>query len=329
MAEAWNQRDGSGRASMSGRRVCDYERWPDDGKRPTAYALLMLARIYAVPVERLADGRDFAALGDKQLFEVVGLCQVVAGTAVGGETRPDAKVKEGPAKRRQVVQLAGVVVGDCALELLGVEPDLLHAALDASTVSEERLAYLERVADRLGAQVVTVKPPTLLEDAVAHFRSVRRLLKDHQKTACQLRLSRVGARLGMVVGEIRWVEGRFDLAGEWYRVAEHAALAGGDRYLADIALASQAYLPTYSGDPAGVLALVDPRLEQRCRPTPAIAWLWGFKGKAHAALAERAPFERALDRARTVLDASRPSSSVRGSSAFFRTSSSSTRPPVT
>ncbi|MGH8900380.1 MAG: helix-turn-helix domain-containing protein [Egibacteraceae bacterium] len=306
VAEAWNQRDGSGRAPMSPQRVSDYERWPDGGKRPTAYALLMLARIYAVPVERLVDQRDFAALGDKQLFEVIELCQTVAGPVASGETRPDApaKIKEASAKRRHVIQLGGAAVGDHVLDLLSVEPDRLHAALDASTVSEERLIYLEQVADRLGAQFVNVKPPTLLEDAVTYFRSVRRLVKDHQKTAYQLRLSRVGAKLGMVVGEILFIEGQFDLAAEWYRAAEHAALAGGDRYLADLALGDRAYLPTYAGDPSGVLALVDPRLEQRCRPTPAVAWLWAFKGKAHATLADRTAFERALSRARTVLEAS-------------------------
>ncbi|MGH8886334.1 MAG: hypothetical protein ACRDYX_14390, partial [Egibacteraceae bacterium] len=36
VAEAWNQQDASGRAPMSARRVSDYERWPDGGKRPTA-----------------------------------------------------------------------------------------------------------------------------------------------------------------------------------------------------------------------------------------------------------------------------------------------------
>ncbi|MGH8886335.1 MAG: hypothetical protein ACRDYX_14395, partial [Egibacteraceae bacterium] len=195
---------------------------------------------------------------------------------------------------------------DHVLDLLGVEPDRLHAALDASTVSEERLAYFEHVADRLGAQVKNVAPPTLLEDAVVHFRSVRRLVTDHQRTTYQLRLSRVGAKLGIVVGEILFIEGQFDLAGKWYRVAQDAALAGGDRYLADIALASQAYLPTYAGDPSGVLALVDPRLEQRCRPTPAVAFLWAFKGKAHAALGERTAFERAMGQARKILDASPP-----------------------
>jgi hypothetical protein len=94
----------------------------------------------------------------------------------------------------------------------------------------------------------------------------------------------------------------FALAREWYQAAEHAALDAGDRYLADLALAHHAYLPTYSDDPSGVLDLVNPRLEQRHRATPAIAWLWSVKGKAHAARAERAAFEHAISRARQLLE---------------------------
>jgi tetratricopeptide (TPR) repeat protein len=206
-----------------------------------------------------------------------------------------------------MTQLGGVVVADHVLGLLGVEPDRLHAALDASTVSEERLVYFERVADQLGVEITKVTPATLpkrLEDALAHFRSVRRLVNDHQKTAYQMRLSRVGAKLGAVVGELLFGEGLFDLARDWFQAAQHAALAAHDRCLADHVLASQALLPTYAADPSGVLALVDPRLEQPCRPTPAIAFLWAFKGKAHAALGERAAFERAISQAHTVLDAS-------------------------
>jgi tetratricopeptide (TPR) repeat protein len=212
--------------------------------------------------------------------------------------------KEASTKRRQAFQLAGLALTDHMLELLGIEPDRMHAALDASTVSEERLTAFEQVADRLGTQVVKVAPATLAQDAVAHFRSVRRLVNDHQKTRYQVRLSRVGAKLGTVVGEILFQEGLFDLASEWFQVAQHAALDAGDQYLVDIALALDAILPTYAGDPAGVLALVNPRLEQRCRPTPAVAWLYGLKGKAHAARGERSAFQRAMSQARAALDAS-------------------------
>lgn len=312
VAAEWNQLDGSGRAPMSARRVSDYERWPDGGKRPTAYVLLMLAKIYATTVQRLLDDRDYAAMKDKQLFEMVELCHASAGeleqaaakATASGETRSGAarEAKEAPTKRRQVVHLGGLAVADHILDLLDSEPDRMHAALDAGTISEERLTYFEQVADHLGTQVVKVAPATLLPGAVSHFRSARRLVSGHQKTAYQIRLSRAGAKLGTVVGQILFGEGQFDLAREWFQVAEHAALAAADRYLADHVLASQAYLPTYAGDPAGVLALVNPRLAQRARPTPAIAFLWAFKGKAHAALAERAAFQRAMSQARTALD---------------------------
>ena len=317
VADEWNQLDGSGRAPMSARRVSDYERWPDGGKRPTAYVLLMLAKIYAVAVPRLLDERDYAALGEKQLFEVVELvhaasgatpeqaqAQAVASAAASGETRSSTtrEVKEAGTRRRHVLQAGGLAVADHVVELLGSEPDRMHAALDAGSVSEERLAFFEQAADRLGLEIHKVSPPTLLHDAVSHFRSVRRLVGEPQRTATQVRLCRSGAKLGIVVGVILSGEGQPGLAGEWYRAAEHAALAAGDRYLADMVLAKQALQLTWAGDPAGVLRLVDPRLAQRARPTPVIAWLWGLKARAHAALGERAAFERAMSQARKALD---------------------------
>ncbi|MGH8910822.1 MAG: hypothetical protein ACRD0K_31120, partial [Egibacteraceae bacterium] len=278
-------------------------------------------KIWGVGVERLLDDRDYAALNDKQLFETVELChhstqdveQTAAGAPAGGSAQeritpvptqagPPPEAKETPTKRREVIQLGGVAVAAYVLELLDIEPDRMHAALDAGTVSEQRLAYLEQIADRVGVQSQRGTPAILLPEAVAHFRSVRRLVADRQRTLYQVRLSRVGAKLATVVGDILFCEGLFDLARGWYQVAQDAALDAGDRYLADIALACSAYLPTYTGDPSGVLALVGPRLEQRCRPTPAVAWLWSFKGKAHAALGQRAAFERAMGQAHKMLD---------------------------
>jgi hypothetical protein len=316
VAAEWNQLDGSGRAPMTARRVSDYERWPDGGKRPTAYVLLMLAKIYRITIQQLLDERDYAAMNDKQLFEVAELCRsraaelekpwaetparvaaqqpamrassvdrerssTAAVNTTSDETQSSAvcAAEETPTKRRQAFQLGGLALADHILELLGIEPDRMHAALDASTVSEERLTFFEQVADRLGTQVVKVAPATLAQDAAAHFRSVRRLVNDHQKTRYQVRLSRAGAKLGTVVGEILFQEGLFDLASEWFQVAQHAALDAGDQYLVDIALALDAILPTYAGDPAGVLALVNPRLEQRCRPTPAVPGFTALRAK--------------------------------------------------
>lgn len=72
---------------------------------------------------------------------------------------------------------------------------------------------------------------------------------------------RASAKLYIVVGEIMFNVGQFQKAHEWYLTAEHAAHDVGDQYLADIALAGQAYLPTYSEDPNGVLALLSRALQ--------------------------------------------------------------------
>ncbi|HZD71225.1 MAG TPA: helix-turn-helix transcriptional regulator [Actinomycetes bacterium] len=210
-----------------------------------------------------------------------------------------------PSHRRHVVKLGGTFTLASLLELLSVEPDRMNEALDGGTVSDDRIARFESVADRLGLQAVKVVPTALLGDAVVNFRSVRRLAQQKQTTNRQIRLQRIGAKLGIVVGEILFIEGHFDLARHWYRTAQHAASEAGDRFLADIALASEAYLPTYSDDPQGVLSLVTPRLEQRAYPTPAIAWLWAFKAKAHAQLGERAGFEEAIAQAHTAMTKSK------------------------
>lgn len=206
-----------------------------------------------------------------------------------------------PSHRRQMIKLSGTFTVASLLELLSAEPDRMNEALDSGTVSDNRIQRFERIADELGLQAVKVAPTTLLADAAVNFRSVRRLVRQHQPTRFQIRLQRVGAKLGIVVGEILFIEGHFDLARQWYQAAQHAASEAGDRFLADIALASEAYLPTYSDDPQGVISLVTPRLEQRPSPTPAIAWLWAFKAKAHAQLGERAKFEQAITEAHAAM----------------------------
>jgi tetratricopeptide (TPR) repeat protein len=120
----------------------------------------------------------------------------------------------------------------------------------------------------------------------------------------QREIVRCAAMYATVMGEILFVEGHFPLAHTWYAVARRAALEAGDQYLADIAMAGNTYLATYAPDPPAVLAAVDPRLEAKHAASPAIAWLWGFKAKAHAALGDRRLFELAMNKSRKALDAS-------------------------
>jgi hypothetical protein len=152
--------------------------------------------------------------------------------------------------------------------------------------------------------VSTEETPALLSPALRALRAVRALLEERQPTRQQVRLVRVSAMLSEVVSEILFQTGHFGKSREWCRTTEHAASDVGDRYLMDIGLAGQAKLATYSNDPGGVLSLLTPRLEDNPRPSPATAWLWGFKARAHATLGEAAEFRRSIDRAHEFMDRS-------------------------
>ncbi|MEU9884145.1 hypothetical protein [Sphaerisporangium sp. NPDC051011] len=215
-------------------------------------------------------------------------------------TRPDSR--EAATNRREVFHLGAATLALGLTESIWRGPDLLEQALDANNIGEARLLHLETEADRLGQRVVKVPPATLLPDALLQLGSTRELLAHRQPIEVQRRLARVGSKLSLVMGEIMFCSNHFPLARRWYASAVRAAEEAGDGYLVDMALASSAYLPTYSADPHGVLALVTPRLEQAVGATPAIAWLWGFSALAHAALGDRGAFERANNKSRLILD---------------------------
>jgi tetratricopeptide (TPR) repeat protein len=166
------------------------------------------------------------------------------------------------------------------------------------------VAQLYRAADALGRRVIRVPPAAVLPETTSRFRLVRRLVAGKQTLAIHRELARVGALLATVMGEALFNQGQFPLAQDWYGAAARAATEAGDTYLVDIATAGAAYLPTYSADPRGVLDTVDPRLDHAPNASPAIAWLWAFKAKAHAALKDAPSFQRAIERAREALERS-------------------------
>jgi tetratricopeptide (TPR) repeat protein len=208
--------------------------------------------------------------------------------------------------RREFMTLSGSAVMASTQLLRKVETgaDLMQMNLDRGTVSAATVAQLEDAATYLGVVVVQVPPMSVLESAIENHQTVLSLIGDRQPTALQARLVRVAAQLNTVVGEILFNMGNFEKAQKWYRTAANAAHDIGDRYLADIALAGQAYLPTYSDDPSGVLKLLEPRLDGCAAPSPAISWLWGLRARAHATLGEIGQFDRAIAAARESLSSS-------------------------
>lgn len=58
-------------AGMTGPHLCEHERWPDGGRRPSVYVLLMLAKIYETDVLRLLDLADHESLDPKERLALV------------------------------------------------------------------------------------------------------------------------------------------------------------------------------------------------------------------------------------------------------------------
>ncbi len=218
----------------------------------------------------------------------------------------DMTLQEEATNRRELFQIGGAAIAGLLLDRLWSEASRMQETLDTTTIGSARLATLQEEAADLGVRVVRVPPVTLIQETLMRFREVRKLTEKKQALTTQRELIRCATMLATVMGEILFNEGQFPLARHWYSVARSAALEARDQYLAAIVLAGSTYLPTYTPDPRAVLDTVDPRLEVKHAPSPPIAWLWGFKAKAHAMLGERDAFEGAITQAHRALDASSP-----------------------
>jgi len=228
-----------------------------------------------------------------------------------------SKPEEVATDRRQVFQIGAMTLTAGLLDGVIHGPDQLEQALHSTTVSEAKLSFLESAAEELGLRGIIVSPENVVHETLLHLSSVRELLKNHQPTRVQQRLARVAARLCFAMGEHLFSLHQPELARRWWRSAVRAAEEAGDRNFADHAYAADAYFPTYSNNPRGVLAHVTPRLEQATKATPSIAWMWCFAAMAHAALGDRDAFERAINAARGTLARCAPASLSRSIYSFL------------
>jgi hypothetical protein len=76
--------DPQARASMTGPHVCEHERWPDSGRKPSVYVLLTLARMYQTDVLRLLDLADHECLAPEDRLALVRPSQPRAVGSPGG-----------------------------------------------------------------------------------------------------------------------------------------------------------------------------------------------------------------------------------------------------
>lgn len=238
----------------------------------------------------------------ERMFPGYGVTELFADYVAPQASRPLEEAMT--TNRRELFEVGGATLAGALLQRLWSEPSKMQAALDESSIGDPRLAELRHDAKELGIRAIQVPTATLAEETLYGFYDVRKLLEKKQSLKAKRELAICGAMYATVMGEILFNENQFPLAKKWYGIAMKAAQDAKHQYLADIAHAGSTYLPTYTPDPRAVLTSVDPRLDSRHRPTPAIAWLWAFKAKAHAMLGDERQFRMSIDSARRCLDQS-------------------------
>jgi transcriptional regulator with XRE-family HTH domain len=79
--ERFNQVTGNPRATMTGNRIWDFERWPDGGVRPTIATLKTLAEVYGTTWDQLLDILDLADMPETDRLEYLEISRVPARSA--------------------------------------------------------------------------------------------------------------------------------------------------------------------------------------------------------------------------------------------------------
>src|ERR687894_127273 len=62
VAARFNQLRDDPKVRMRGSRICEYEKWPLGGVRPSVRALKILAVVYGTSWDRLGDGNEFGEI---------------------------------------------------------------------------------------------------------------------------------------------------------------------------------------------------------------------------------------------------------------------------
>jgi transcriptional regulator with XRE-family HTH domain len=88
---AEEEADPNARTSMTGPHLCEYEQWPDGGRKPSVYMLLVLAKVYDTDVLCLLDFADHENLpvADRQILLHTADPETKEASAAGGNAFGD------------------------------------------------------------------------------------------------------------------------------------------------------------------------------------------------------------------------------------------------
>jgi tetratricopeptide (TPR) repeat protein len=188
------------------------------------------------------------------------------------------------------------------------EPWLLARALEASSVGQAALEALEQAVGGFARSYPSTAPTVLARPVLEHFRDVTRLLDSPLPVARRARLAVVAGHLAGLAGSLA-----FDLRDEakaraYFTVAVQGADDAGSPDLAAWALATRSLIPTYTGDPAAALRLLQ-EAQDRARghvSSSRLAWLAALEARAHAGLGDVAASRIALGRADRAMERAEP-----------------------
>jgi hypothetical protein len=188
------------------------------------------------------------------------------------------------------------------------EPWLLARALEASSVGQAALEALEQAVGEFARSYPSTAPTVLVRPVLEHFRDVTRLLDGPLPVARRGRLAVVAGHLAGLAGSLA-----FDLRDEgkalaYFKVAVQAADDAASPDLAAWALATRSLIPTYTGDPAAALRLLQEAQDRaRGHVSPSrLAWLAALEARAHAGLGDSAASLAALGRADRAIERAEP-----------------------
>jgi tetratricopeptide (TPR) repeat protein len=191
------------------------------------------------------------------------------------------------------------------------EPWLLGRALEASSVGQAALEALEQAVGEFARSYPSTPPTVLARPVLEHFRDVTRLLESPLPVTRRQRLAVVAGHLAGLAGLAGSLA--FDLRDEgkalaYFRVAVQAADDAGSPDLAAWALATRSLIPTYTGDPAAALRLLQ-EAQDRARghvSASRLAWLAALEARAQAGLGDAAASLTALGRADRAIERAKP-----------------------
>ncbi|MGH3296345.1 MAG: hypothetical protein ACRDP7_31570, partial [Trebonia sp.] len=87
--------DPQGRASMTGSRLCEHEKWPDSERKPSVYVLCILARVYETDPACLLDLADHEGLDPRDRLTLIRSPQQPRAAGPSGERLAEPTEPEG------------------------------------------------------------------------------------------------------------------------------------------------------------------------------------------------------------------------------------------